>query len=126
VKEDDAEREKRRASMEKHKSIKDAEKKKEKKKNLERQVLEERRSKSRHWGSLRRTPLTRMTKMMMTMTIPRGWRLALIGSYKTHRKPTSPRRVRGLPRGHKASTMTGTKRRHHPTAHAPTRPLAPI
>jgi len=35
VKEDDAEREKRHASMEKHKSVKDTEKKKEKKKNIE-------------------------------------------------------------------------------------------
>ena len=49
VKEDNAEREKRRASVEKHKSIKDAEKK-EKKKNLERQALEEHRAKSRRGG----------------------------------------------------------------------------
>jgi hypothetical protein len=41
VKEDDSKREKRRASTEKHKSIKDVEKKKEKRKNLERQALEE-------------------------------------------------------------------------------------
>ena len=49
MKEDDAEHEKRRTSVEKHKSIKDAEKK-EKKKNLECQALEERRAKSRHEG----------------------------------------------------------------------------
>jgi hypothetical protein len=36
VKEDDAEREKRCASTEKHKSVKDMEKKKEKRENLER------------------------------------------------------------------------------------------
>ena len=42
VKEDDAECEKRRTSTEKHKSVKDTEKKKEKRKNLECQVLEER------------------------------------------------------------------------------------
>jgi hypothetical protein len=41
VKEDDVEREKRRASTEKHKTVQDAKKKKEKRKNLERQALEE-------------------------------------------------------------------------------------
>ena len=50
MKEDDADREKRHASVEKQKSVKDAEKKKEKKKNLERQALEVRRAKSRHGG----------------------------------------------------------------------------
>ena len=49
MKEDDAEHEKRRASAEKHKSVKDAEKK-EKKKSLERQALEECLAKSRHEG----------------------------------------------------------------------------
>ena len=47
VKEDDVDRERRRASTEKQKSTKDLEKKKEKKKNLERQALEKRRIKSR-------------------------------------------------------------------------------
>ena len=50
MKEDDADREKRHASVEKQKSVKDAEKKKEKKKNLERQALGEHRAKSRHGG----------------------------------------------------------------------------
>ena len=45
VKEDDAEREERCTSTEKHKSVKDIEKKEEKRKSLERQVLEERRAK---------------------------------------------------------------------------------
>ena len=50
MKEDDTEHEKRRASTEKHKSMQDAEKKKGKRKNLERQVLEERRAKQRCGG----------------------------------------------------------------------------
>ena len=50
MKVDDAEREKRRASVEKHKSMKDSEKKKEKRTNLKRQALEERRSKQRREG----------------------------------------------------------------------------
>ena len=50
VKEDDADRDKRRESVEKQKSTKDLEKKKEKKKNLERQALEKRRAKSRQRG----------------------------------------------------------------------------
>ena len=50
MKEDDTECEKRRDSAEKHKSVKDTRKKKEKKKNLEWQALEERRAKSRHEG----------------------------------------------------------------------------
>jgi hypothetical protein len=68
----------------------------------------------------------RMMKMMMmtATTILRGWRLASTGSYKTCRKPTSPRRVRGLPRGRKVSPATGAKRRRRPATHAPT-PLLP-
>ena len=50
VKEDDVEHEKRRASAEKHKSMQDIEKKKEKRKNLERQALEEHRAKARREG----------------------------------------------------------------------------
>jgi hypothetical protein len=50
VKEDDADRDKRRESTEKQKSTKDLEKKKEKKKNLERQALMKRRAKSRQRG----------------------------------------------------------------------------
>jgi hypothetical protein len=50
VKEDDTECEKRRDSAEKHKSVKDTRKKKEKKKNLEWQALEEHRGKSRCEG----------------------------------------------------------------------------
>ena len=50
VKEDDVEREKRRASAEKHKSMEDTEKKKERKNNLEREALKECRAKSRHEG----------------------------------------------------------------------------
>jgi len=50
VKEDDVDREKRHASTKKQKSTKDAEKKKTKKKNLERQALEARRAKSRCGG----------------------------------------------------------------------------
>jgi hypothetical protein len=50
VKEDDAECEKRRTSTEKHKFVKDTEKKKEKRKNLECQVLEERQAKQRCEG----------------------------------------------------------------------------
>ena len=49
MKEDDAEREKRCTSAEKHKSMQDVEKK-EKRKNLECQALEERRAKVRHKG----------------------------------------------------------------------------
>jgi hypothetical protein len=124
VKEDDADRKKRRASTEKQKSVKDAVKKKEKKKNLERQALEERRAKSRRGGSLSRTPLTRMMRtMMMTAMIPRGWQLASTGSYKIYHKPMSSRRMRVLPRGHKANHTTGAKRRRHPAAPVPTRPL---
>ena len=82
MKEDDIDREKRRASVKKQKSIKDTEKKKTKKKNLERQALEVHRAKLRHGGSLRRTPLTRMTRVMTTTTTMflRGWRLASTGS----------------------------------------------
>jgi len=47
VKEDDVDRDKRRESIEKLKSAKDLEKKKEKKKNLVRQALETHRAKSR-------------------------------------------------------------------------------
>jgi hypothetical protein len=81
VKEDDVDREKRRASAEKQKSVKDVEKKT-KKKNLERQALEVRRAKSRRGGCLWRTPLTRTTRVMTTMTvmIPRRWRLTSTGS----------------------------------------------
>jgi len=50
LKEDDVDRDKRRESAEKLKSAKDLEKKKEKKKNLARQVLETRRAKSRQRG----------------------------------------------------------------------------
>ena len=50
MKEDDVDREKRHASAEKQKSTKDIEKIKEKKKNLERQVLEKHRAKSRREG----------------------------------------------------------------------------
>jgi hypothetical protein len=46
VKEDDVDRDKRRESAKKLKSTKDLEKKKEKKKNLARQALENRRAKS--------------------------------------------------------------------------------
>jgi len=50
MKEDDVDRDKRRESAEKQKSTKDLEKKKEKKKNLERQVLETHRAMSRQRG----------------------------------------------------------------------------
>ena len=50
MKEDDVEHEKRRASAEKHKSMEDTEKKKERKNNLEREALKECRAKSRHEG----------------------------------------------------------------------------
>ena len=50
MKEDDVEREKRHTSTEKHKSWQDAERKKEKRKNLEWQALEEHRAKARHEG----------------------------------------------------------------------------
>ena len=50
VKEDDAEREKRRASAKKHKTTQDVEKNKERRKNLERQALEERRAQARREG----------------------------------------------------------------------------
>jgi len=77
-------------------------------------------------GSLRRTPLMKMTVMTMTtMRIPRGWRLASTGSYDVYRRPTSLRRVRGLRKGHKAVTVMGAKRRHLLTAHVPIRPLPP-
>ena len=81
MKEDDVDREKRRASAEKQKSVKDVEKKT-KKKNLERQALEVRRGKSRRGGSLWRTPLTRTMRVMTTMTvmIPSRWRLTSTGS----------------------------------------------
>jgi hypothetical protein len=81
VKEDDVDREKRRASAEKQKSVKDAEKKKAKKKNLEQQALEVCRAKSRRGGSLRRTPLTRTTRVMTATTVmtPMGWWLASTG-----------------------------------------------
>ena len=82
VKEDDVDREKRHAFVEKQKSAKDLEKKKEKKKNLERQALKNAEPGQGVRGCLRRIPLTRTMEMMATtiaMT-PRGWRLASIGS----------------------------------------------
>ena len=51
MKEDDVDRDKRCESAEKQKSVKDLEKGKEKKKNLERQALETRRAKSRQRGA---------------------------------------------------------------------------
>ena len=50
VKEDDADREKRRTSAEKHKTALDAEKEKEKKKNIDWQTLEQRWTLARHEG----------------------------------------------------------------------------
>jgi len=50
VKEDELDRDKRRESAEKQKSVLDLKKKKEKKKNLERQALQTRRAKSRQRG----------------------------------------------------------------------------
>ena len=50
MKEDDAKREKRCASIENNKSVQDVERKEDKRKNLKRQVLEERRAKVRHEG----------------------------------------------------------------------------
>ena len=125
VKEDDVERKKRRASAEKHKSMQDTEKKKEKRKNLERQALEDRRAKAKREGCLRRTLPMKTMMTMTTTTIMRGWRLVSIESYRAHRKPTFPRRARGLPRDCKAEIVTGTKKRHCLAVRVPTCPLPP-
>ena len=68
---------------------------------------------------------TIVTMMTMMMMIPRGWRLASIGPCKAYRKQLSPRRAWGPLRGRKASPTMGAKKRHHPAAHAATRPLPP-
>ena len=60
---------------------------------------------------------------MRTMRIPRGWRPTSTESCKAHRKPTFPRRARGLPRGLKAEPVRVAKRRRHLAAHVTTRPL---
>ena len=55
-----------------------------------------------------------MRTMMMTMTktrILREWRPASTRSYKPHRKPTFPRRTRGLPRDCKARNVRVAGRR---------------
>jgi len=91
VKEDDVDRDKRRQSAEKQKSVKDSKKKEEKKRNLDRQVLEARRAKSRQRGSLKKSPPTRTMVVTATTTAmtPRGWRLVSIGSSRVRLEATS-------------------------------------
>ena len=118
---DDVDREKRRASAEKQKSVKDVEKKKTRKKNLEQQALKVRQANSRRGGILRRTPLMKTTRVMAMTTamILRGWQLASTRSKKTCRKLMSLRHARGPLRSHKANLTTGAKRVE------PIRPLLP-
>jgi len=82
VKEDKVDRDARRQSAKKLKSVKDSVKKGEKKKNLDRQALEAHRAKSRQRGSLRTNPLAKAMAETATMTAtpPRGWRPVSIGS----------------------------------------------
>jgi hypothetical protein len=126
MKEEDVECEKRCASTEKHKSLQDADKKKEKRKNLERQALESIELRRGVRGSLRRTQLMRMTMMMTTTTpaTPRGWQLSSIGPCKAYRRLSSLRRVRGPRKGRKVETMTGAKRRRLLTARVDTPPAS--
>ena len=89
MKEDEVDRDKRRESAEKQKSVLDLKKKKEKKKNLDRQAPEVRRVKSRQRGNLRKSPLMRMRAMMATIaTIRREWRPVSTGSSRVRLVPT--------------------------------------
>jgi len=92
----------------------DLKKKKEKKKNLERQALETRRSKSKQRGSLRKSPSMRtMAAMMaMTATTPRGWRPVLTGSSRVRLGPTSTPHGREPQRGGQADLLRGNRGRH--------------
>jgi hypothetical protein len=113
VKEDDVDLERRHESVEKQKSTKYMEKKKEKKKNLEWQALENTvRSRGRR-GSPRRTLVTRTigTRATVTATTPRGLQLASIESLKARREPMLIHRGRGLPRGHQVVLAPVNKRR---------------
>ena len=126
VKEDDAEREKRRASAEQPKSVQDAEWKEEKRKNLERQALEEHRAKATHEGRLEEdSPDEDDDDDDDGDVDSEGMAARLDRSYRVYRRLTFLRRVRGLPRGRKAETMMGAKRRRFLIARAPTRPLPP-
>jgi len=127
VKEDDADRKKRRASIEKQKSVKDAEKKKEKKKNLERQALEERRAKSRHGGESEEDSPDEDDENDddddgddfegMAARLDQILQDLLQTDVATLRA--------GPPRGHKVSLTTGARRRRPLATHTPTRPLIP-
>ena len=95
MKEDEADRDKRRQSAEKQKSAKDSEKKKEKTKNLDRQALEGVEQSPGKGGSLKKNPPARMMAAMVTATetTMRGWRLASTGSSRVRHEATS------MPRG---------------------------
>ena len=108
--------------MEKLKSAKDLEKKKEKKKNLTRQALETRRAKSRRGGSLKKNPPMRMMAATVTTTamIPRGWRPVWTGCSRARLRSASTSRGWESQRGRQAGLVRVNRGSHLHAALAPT------
>jgi len=124
VKEDDVDRDKRRESAEKLKSVNDLEKKKEKKKNLARQALETRRAKSRQRGEPEEESPDEDDGGEGDDDSDDSEGPVSTGSSRVRLRLASTSRGRESLRGHQASLVRVNRESHLHAALAPTPPSA--